>query len=891
MNLNEGGSLTQPCSGDDYEPSLGKASGGFKASEAAQFLELLGKDSAATWLRSLDPLKKRSSGADHQGVGGSADETWINRKIAAGFGLYPVIGNAATATGKNKQGKPTGAVIDADITGVPALFVEWDDKPMEWQLTAWETLKLPEPTVMVSTGGKSVHCYWRLLEPMAPEPWRVMQARLIDYAGGDTKCKNPSRLMRLPGSVYFSKETGEPTGQCRIIAAAGHQYAAFDIEAALPAPAPAKAAKAAPSRQFEPRSIDEINAAAEYIPRRVGGEGTYDGDRNALCGCSAALAEVGAADPDGMALALLGHLWPSEAEARQVLSSSTTREAKSFWAIAQEHGYGLKRTSNTAKTVNSKPKPKTERKARHLSHTKAMACFDRCVEIQSKRERNSLRRRARLLAAAKALGIAAYVNRAEIAQRVLEAKDQQQGHCFQLLSAADRLAMKAPSVVWLIRDMLPAGDLTIIGGRPKVGKTRLAVAIAAAVLNGGDCLGFGAASPRPVVLVTDDQADGDTYSMLQALQVWDHYNLHWSRHFRFTEADIEALLAAIKANPGALVVMDSLRSVSRSLPAGENDPEIGAYLYDLKQAVIDAGGSLLLIHHCNKAADLVGVEALSGHNAIAGAANTVLTMHYMPDANGKPDKTNQQRRLVREARSGEGCDLVIDRGAGAGTYRQVSSFDQWQKQLENAKEASKLDNLNTTQEQVLEALSNEWVTRRQVCEAIGVEWGDRGRNPDAQRTNRALKRLVELGAAESKRDGVEATYRLASHEAQNEVMTLMTSMPPSEANGSQCHHSTDDSDDIDATQSGTERHQCHHLPDDGDDIEKPLHNREASVSSVSSPASDPRRQENERRIRELGRNTDLGGWSDDEVAELRQSLEQAAIRRSSGFAIPEQEAA
>jgi hypothetical protein len=63
------------------------------------------------------------------------------------------------------------------------------------------------------------------------------------------------------------------------------------------------------------------------------------------------------------------------------------------------------------------------------------------------------------------------------------------------------------------------------------------------------------------------------------------------------------------------------------------------------------------------------------------------------------------------------------------------------------------------------------------------------------------------------------------------------------------------------------------------------------VSSVSSPASDPQRQENEQRIRELGRNTDLGGWSDDEVAELRQSLEQAAIRRASGIAIPLQEAA
>jgi hypothetical protein len=49
------------------------------------------------------------------------------------------------------------------------------------------------------------------------------------------------------------------------------------------------------------------------------------------------------------------------------------------------------------------------------------------------------------------------------------------------------------------------------------------------------------------------------------------------------------------------------------------------------------------------------------------------------------------------------------------------------------------------------------------------------------------------------------------------------------------------------------------------------------------------RQEDEHRIRELGRSTDLGAWPDDEVAELRQSLEQVAKRRASGFAIPVQE--
>jgi hypothetical protein len=94
---------------------------------------------------------------------------------------------------------------------------------------------------MVSTGGKSVHCYWVLLEPISSEQWESITARLIAHCNSDKACSNSSRVMRLPGSIYYDKKTGEPTGQCRIIAAAGHRYAAFDIDAALPPPAPAKA--------------------------------------------------------------------------------------------------------------------------------------------------------------------------------------------------------------------------------------------------------------------------------------------------------------------------------------------------------------------------------------------------------------------------------------------------------------------------------------------------------------------------------------------------------------------------------------------------------------------------------------------------------------------------
>jgi len=364
---------------EDQKPDLNLA-----VPEAVRFLQLLGKEPAKTWFRTFKPSCNGAS--EHQGL----DTHWITSKTAAGFNLYAVIGNADAATGKG------GGVTDADITGVPALFVEWDDgASIEEQMQRWQVLNLPEPTVMVSTGGKSVHCYWVLDQPMAPADWRPLQKRLIDYCKGDKACCNPSRVMRLPGSIYYDKKTGEPTGQCRIIAATGESYAAegacyavFDIDTPLPAPPPLNPVTAAPSRQFEPRSIDEINAASGFIPRRIVDGDTYHESRNALCGCSAALAEAGHTDPDGAALALLGHLWPNESAAAQVLTSTTTREAKSFWAIAKEHGYDTRR--HDLKSDQLRPQRSSGKEPPQQQLQRAGEGIDPALDLQGKPKRRQL---------------------------------------------------------------------------------------------------------------------------------------------------------------------------------------------------------------------------------------------------------------------------------------------------------------------------------------------------------------------------------------------------------------------------------------------------------------------------------------------------------------------
>ena len=416
--------------------------------------------------------------------------------------------------------------------------------------------------------------------------------------------------------------------------------------------------------------------------------------------------------------------------------------------------------------LTSKPKRRDAR-PRKLSQDKKMRCFDKCVAVQAARQRNSLKRRARLRKVLVDLELNKFVTSQEISEKVLEEKDRLNGHCYKSLGAEERLKMKQPIVRWVVVDVVPMGDLAIVGGRPKVGKTRLTFSLVASVLNGVDFLGFNVPeNEHEIILVTDDQSDADTASMLRELGVWGHPRLTWSPSFRMNEADIDQLIEDVKSRPGAIVVLDSLRSISRSLKCGENDPEIGAFIYDLKSIVVEAGGTLIIIHHCNKTQDLVGVEALSGHSSIAGAANTVITLHYCPNNKGQPDKDNKQRRLVREARSGSGYDVVISPQPGSGHFYKTSSFSAWQQQIEEASRRHKQETQMTNdQKRVYEFVENQgsgvWLTCRNVVEGLGYQWLT-GNEASSVRVRNALKKLVELGSLSDARAGTGYTYCLRS---------------------------------------------------------------------------------------------------------------------------------
>jgi hypothetical protein len=235
--------------------------------EIGRFLTLLGKPKGTARLRAFfpsgDPRK-----ADDKGRKGAGSIQSIQEWQREGRGVYVVVND-----GGDKK---------AEITDCRALFCEWDDRPMEWQVNAWQELGLPEPTFIVATGGRSAHLYWVLNCPITPQQWQPLQARLLAHAEADTSIGDPPRVMRLPGTWYMHPGT-QPGEMVRIIHESGKRYEVADLEASLPLPEPPPpAASPPPAAPLMPGLADAV-PLAELLPRdqfRTWEQGAPEGQRN-----------------------------------------------------------------------------------------------------------------------------------------------------------------------------------------------------------------------------------------------------------------------------------------------------------------------------------------------------------------------------------------------------------------------------------------------------------------------------------------------------------------------------------------------------------------------------------------------------------------------------------
>ena len=295
------------------------------AQQLVRFAELIGRPCHEVRVRAFKPSgSARNELTPRKGLLSQLDE--IQQWNAEGRGIYAVI-NA-------------GGDDDASITSCVCLFAEWDDRPIDWQINAWQELELPPPTLQVLTGGKSAHSHWRIV-PTSVEEWKPLQRRLIHHAGCDTTIKNPSRVMRAPGCWYVNGND-EHVAQAELINTTGNIYSAELFDQLLPQLPEPQTRRAIPvKRSHRVSTLSEIAAALDVIPTRVPGNGTYELYRNILWGLKAAVTDAGYSEQ--VAIELMEAHSPSKScgwDVEQVANSGgSSITAGTFWHHALQSGW------------------------------------------------------------------------------------------------------------------------------------------------------------------------------------------------------------------------------------------------------------------------------------------------------------------------------------------------------------------------------------------------------------------------------------------------------------------------------------------------------------------------------------------------------------------------
>ncbi len=154
---------------------------------AHNFVQLVtGQDDPVVRVRFIHDQNKNAPSGEARGT---IDQLWP-QIIAAQEGGFGVswLPNLCDFAGD-------GFARDTDATGFPALFCDFDGAlPEQWHR---------QPDLIVHTSPGHGHTYWLIAAGAAADEWKHGQRRLINYyTGADPAIKNPSRLMRLPGTLH-----------------------------------------------------------------------------------------------------------------------------------------------------------------------------------------------------------------------------------------------------------------------------------------------------------------------------------------------------------------------------------------------------------------------------------------------------------------------------------------------------------------------------------------------------------------------------------------------------------------------------------------------------------------------------------------------------------------
>jgi hypothetical protein len=200
----------------------------------------------------------------------------------------------------------------------------------------------------------------------------------------------------------------------------------------------------------------------------------------------------------------------------------------------------------------------------------------------------------------------------------------------ELLSAPELLNLDLPPLRWAVDEVLPEG-LTMLVGKPKIGKSWAVLGLAVAVALGGRALGHIAVEQGEVLYLALEDGKRRLKTRLQAMLGTEAPapGLTLATRWRRLDQGGLALLDRwLDAHPQArLVIVDTFVRVrgaaSRRTQLYQEDYDALAGLHELASR---RGVAILVVHHSRKMTGDDVLDEISGTTGLAAAVDTVLVL-------------------------------------------------------------------------------------------------------------------------------------------------------------------------------------------------------------------------------------------------------------------------
>lgn len=200
---------------------------------------------------------------------------------------------------------------------------------------------------------------------------------------------------------------------------------------------------------------------------------------------------------------------------------------------------------------------------------------------------------------------------------------------FNIIHLRDLMQIATEGQEWLVDQLIPLNGITCIAGKPKVGKSFIALDLAISIASGEALFGQFEIRQRNVLVISKEDGNLVLKDRLDKLRVDRDLSISFCTDqnvFFDDDNQLPRIVQLVRASGASVIIVDSFVRISRG---DENASRSIALVHRVFKQLNDAGVTVIFIHHHGKQGEQSfksGGESLRGSSDIFAMIDSLLTL-------------------------------------------------------------------------------------------------------------------------------------------------------------------------------------------------------------------------------------------------------------------------